>query len=121
MKTKILSILRQTEGYVSGQELCELLGVSRTAVWKSIKKLEEEGYEIEGLNRKGYRLIESPDVVTAQEIEACLKNIESMGTGLRFKVKYAPEVDSTNTWAKREAENGAPEGTVLVADMQTAL
>ena len=57
MKTEILSILRQTKGYVSGQELCERLGVSRTAVWKCIKKLQEEGYEIQGINRKGYRLV----------------------------------------------------------------
>ncbi len=149
MKAKILSILRQAQGYVSGQELCERLGVSRTAVWKSMKKLEEEGYVIDGVNRKGYRLMESPDAITAQEIESYLRcdrafrcdfyqtenctgtevqdekdmfseKRESVNPGLQFKVKYAPEVDSTNTWAKREAENGAPEGTVLVADMQTA-
>lgn len=141
MKTEILSILRQTKGYVSGQELCERLGVSRTAVWKCIKKLQEEGYEIEGINRKGYRLVEIPDVMTPSEIENCLwqkrkaeEITDSRESGcaekkdpelpdrhiLPYRVLYKDEIDSTNTWAKREAEMGASEGSVLVADMQTA-
>ena len=47
MKTEILTLLRETDGYVSGQELCEKFGVSRTAVWKAINQLKEAGYEIE--------------------------------------------------------------------------
>ena len=54
MKSKILTILRNTENYVSGQQLCEQLGVSRTAVWKAVKQLKEEGYEIDSVNNKGY-------------------------------------------------------------------
>ena len=58
MKTKILKILRQNqEEYVSGQELCEQLGVSRTAVWKAVKQLKEMGYVIEAVQNRGYRLI----------------------------------------------------------------
>ena len=45
MKTEILTLLRETDGYVSGQELCEKFGVSRTAVWKAINQLKEAGYE----------------------------------------------------------------------------
>ena len=47
MKAKILAALREAEGYVSGQELCERFGVSRTAVWKAINQLKKDGYEIE--------------------------------------------------------------------------
>ena len=52
MKTEILKILRGTDGYVSGQELCDKLGVSRTAVWKVIGSLKEEGYEIDAVSRR---------------------------------------------------------------------
>ena len=47
MKDKVLAVLKNTDGYVSGQELCEELGVSRTAVWKAVNALKEAGYEIE--------------------------------------------------------------------------
>ena len=46
MKAEILALLREQEGYISGQELCDRFGVSRTAVWKAIKQLKESGYEI---------------------------------------------------------------------------
>lgn len=61
MKTKILQALRQNqETYVSGQELCEKFGVSRTAVWKAIKQLKEAGYEITAVQNRGYRLVAVP-------------------------------------------------------------
>ena len=60
-KTKILKILRNTDGYLSGQELCEQLGISRTAVWKYMKQLKEEGYEIQSVQNKGYCLMEVPE------------------------------------------------------------
>ena len=47
MKAKILQVLRETDGYVSGQQLCEQFHVSRTAVWKAINQLREMGYEFE--------------------------------------------------------------------------
>ena len=56
MKTEILTLLRETDGYVSGQELCEKFGVSRTAVWKAINQLKEAGYEIEAVQNKGYQM-----------------------------------------------------------------
>ena len=58
MKAEILKILKKEKDYVSGQELCESLGVSRTAVWKAIRQLEEQGYVIEAVRNKGYRLVE---------------------------------------------------------------
>ena len=56
MKGEILKLLKETDGYISGQELCERFGVSRTAVWKVINQLKEEGYEIEAVRNKGYIL-----------------------------------------------------------------
>ena len=56
MKTEVLRMLKEAEGYISGQEICEKFNVSRTAVWKVIKQLETEGYLIEAVRNKGYRL-----------------------------------------------------------------
>ena len=67
MKSKILEILKARDGYVSGQELSEYFQVSRTAVWKAVARLKEEGYQIESVQKKGYRLVASPDVVLAEE------------------------------------------------------
>ncbi len=115
MKTKILQILRQSGDYVSGQELCDSLGVSRTAVWKAIKQLREKGYEIEAVQNRGYRLAAVPDVLSQQEIESLIRT-----KWLGHEVFYYEEIDSTNTEAKRKAEEGAPHGTLVVADMQKA-
>lgn len=115
MKTEILKILRSTDGYVSGQELCDKLGVSRTAVWKVIGSLKEEGYEIDSVSRKGYRLLASPDVVSESEIASRILD----GVFGQRVVSYEI-TDSTNTRAKQLAEEGAVHGTLVVANMQTA-
>lgn len=115
MKEKILEYLREAGGYVSGQELCEKLGVSRTAVWKHIKALEGEGYQIDGVKNRGYCLIETPDTINAREIHGYL-HTKWLGHTLHIE----DSVDSTNNWAKRLAEDGAPHGTVTIADEQTA-
>mgnify|MGYP003360466816 CR=1 FL=1 len=70
MKTEILSMLRAADGYVSGQQICDRFHVSRTAVWKVIEQLKEEGYEIEAVRRRGYHLTGSPDVMSKAEIES---------------------------------------------------
>ena len=64
--------LKKEKDYVSGQELCESLGVSRTAVWKAIRQLEEQGYVIEAVRNKGYRLVEEADVLTVAELHSVL-------------------------------------------------
>ena len=61
MKSEILHLLRNADGYISGQQLCEAFGVSRTAVWKAINQLKEEGYVIDSVQNKGYRITEYPD------------------------------------------------------------
>lgn len=70
IKTRILKKLLETDGYLSGQDLCEQLGVSRTAVWKYMKQLKEEGYEIEAVQNKGYCLKDVPDVLGESETRA---------------------------------------------------
>ena len=115
MKTRILQILRNAQGYVSGQELCEELGVSRTAVWKSINKLKEEGYGIEAVQNKGYCILSCPDVVTKSEI---LSRLSTRWAGRT--VYYYESTDSTNNQAKREAEKGAAHGSLVVAEAQSA-
>ena len=71
-KSDILTLLRNSEDFVSGQQICEQLGVSRTAVWKVINQLKEEGYQIESVSRGGYRLSASPDILSSSEITSRL-------------------------------------------------
>lgn len=115
-RADILTCLRNADGYVSGQQLSERLGVSRTAVWKVIKQLKEEGYHIESVSNKGYLLVESPeDVLSEEEITSRLTT-EWAGR----KLYCRRETGSTNNDAKRCGEEGDPHGTVVVADMQNA-
>lgn len=112
---RVLKLLQQTEGYLSGQAISEQLGVSRTAVWKHIKQLQQAGYEIDSRTNRGYRLVRSPDLLTAQAVEQALADHPWAGL-----VRVLPEVDSTNNLAKQLGSAGAPAGTVVLADRQTA-
>lgn len=119
MKTKILQVLRQNRGtYVSGQELCEKFGVSRTAVWKAIKQLKQSGYEIAAVQNRGYCLTGVPDILSQSEVASQLHT-----DWLGHDIRYFDEIDSTNMAAKRIAEESAGEnwhGVVVVAEEQTA-
>src|SRR3712207_7423426 len=64
----ILNLLKNNEDFISGQHISEKLNVSRTSVWKYINMLKEEGYLIESVSKKGYRLLKSPDILTENEI-----------------------------------------------------
>lgn len=114
-KSDILSLLRGSKDYVSGQQLCTQFGVSRTAVWKAINQLKEDGYQIEAVSHKGYRLLESPDILSQSEV---LSRLTTDWAGQTLY--YLSETGSTNIDAKRYAEEGAPHGTVVIAEMQTA-
>ena len=114
IKTSILRMIRQSSGYVSGQSLCEALGVSRTAVWKYVNQLKEEGYEFDAVSNKGYRIVKYPDIITREEIESMLPE------GLAVtNVVYYHETDSTNTRAKQAAEDGEKSGTLFITECQT--
>lgn len=108
-------MLRASDEYVSGQQICDRFHVSRTAVWKVIEQLKEEGYEIEAVRRRGYHLNRSPDVMSKAEIES---RVRTKWAGRN--VFYYEETDSTNTRAKALAEEGAAHGTLVTADGQNA-
>lgn len=113
MKNEILKILRNSENFVSGQYLCNKFDVSRTAVWKAIKSLKEQGYNIESVTNKGYRLISSPNIINKSEIESFLKT-DFIGKSLIV----LDTVDSTNNYLKSIANN-SPDGTVVTTREQT--
>ena len=115
MKSEILRLLKESEDYVSGQLLCERFQVSRTAVWKVVDQLKKEGYEIEAVPRKGYRLVESPDVLSEAELESIRSTKWAGKSILVFK-----ETDSTNIHAKAGGVKGEPHGTLYVAESQSA-
>lgn len=113
MKEEILRLLRSADGYISGQELCNRFGVSRTAVWKAMNQLKEAGYEIEAQQNKGYRLMAAPDLMTEAEIKSLMHT-----DWVAKEVLYFDTIDSTNTKAQELAEKGYPSGTLVVADKQ---
>ena len=113
MKAEILTILKDTDGYVSGQELCERFGVSRTAVWKAMNQLKKEGYEIESVQNKGYHLVKTPDILSKNELVS-IRKTKWVGT----EICYFDVTDSTNTQAKSLGEGDAPNGTLVVAGKQ---
>ncbi|MFZ5967925.1 MAG: biotin--[acetyl-CoA-carboxylase] ligase [Bacillota bacterium] len=115
MKKKILEALKQgKDSYISGEELSDHIGVTRTAVWKHIKQLKEEGYEIESSSRKGYRLVSEPDSLDAKALQ-----IELNTTVIGREIYHFESIDSTNNKAKLLASEGAAEGTVVIAEEQT--
>ncbi|MDE7105123.1 MAG: biotin--[acetyl-CoA-carboxylase] ligase [Ruminococcus sp.] len=101
--------------YISGAELARQIGVSRNAVWKAIKVLENEGYIIESVKAKGYRLSPQSNKLSAEIISANLTARE-----LGKKIIILDKIDSTNNYAKEIASKGAVNGTVVIADTQTA-
>ena len=115
MKAEILQVLRETDGFVSGQNICRKLAVTRTAVWKAIGQLREEGYVIEAVPNKGYRLKSSPDSISAAEIGS---RLTTRWAGL--PTVFLKKIDSTNNEAKRRAEKGAVHGSLFVAEEQDA-
>ena len=112
---RILELLRAGGGFASGAALSRLLGVSRTAVWKHVKGLRNQGYRIEAVPAKGYRLTASPSLFTPLDLSA---GLATRRIGLRLVC--LKETESTNAVAFRLAEEGAPEGTVVFADAQSA-
>lgn len=114
MKKDIIRLLKEKKDFVSGEDISNTLGVSRAAIWKHIKSLKEEGYEIESFSRKGYRLIQSPDVLSQSEILKYLKT-----SIIAREIFHFDTIVSTNTKAKELADNGALEGTVVISEEQS--
>lgn len=114
MKSAVLRCLKECRAdYVSGGDICRRLGISRTAVWKYVSALRDEGYLIEARSRLGYRLVQTPDLLLADEVQ----------NGLRTAVigrayHHHHFLSSTNDAAQDLARQGAPEGTVVLAEEQ---
>ncbi|MFQ6052233.1 MAG: biotin--[acetyl-CoA-carboxylase] ligase [Candidatus Hydrothermarchaeota archaeon] len=115
MRKKILEALKNKKGsYVSGEELSKKLGISRTAIWKHVNALKEEGYLIESYPKLGYRLIEAPDLFFPEEIKENLKT-EFLGN----EIYYFKEIGSTMDYAKDLGTKGIPEGALVISEIQT--
>lgn len=113
-KDVILDLLWESaDSYISGEELAKRLSVSRTAVWKGIEQLRKDGYAIDSVTNKGYRLSSASDVLSQEGVQKYLKT-----EGLRLQVYRS--ISSTNTVLKSMAEDGAEEGLCLLAGEQTA-
>lgn len=115
MKSHLLGLLRtRSPEYVSSEQVCKSLGVTRAAVWKHVQSLRAAGYEIEALPHHGYRLLAVPDRLYPEEIAWGLKTAV-----YGREVHYFDRVDSTNSAARELARRGAPDGTLVVGEEQT--
>jgi BirA family biotin operon repressor/biotin-[acetyl-CoA-carboxylase] ligase len=115
VRKDILEYLLTHKGeYVSGQKISEELGISRTAVWKHIRVLKTRGYVIESYTKRGYCLLEAPELLLPELVS---EGLETKIFGR--KIHYLEKVDSTNNVAKKLAEEGAEEGTIVLAEEQS--
>jgi len=112
----LLSVLRRhAPSFVSGEEVCRELNVTRQAVWKQVQGLRHQGYGVEGRPRQGYRLLSSPDRLLPAEIQCGLGTV-----ALGCRIVYLERAGSTSDVARDLARQGAPEGTLVVTEEQTA-
>ena len=113
-RSKLLALLRSqpAEGFLSGQQAAEALGVSRAAVCKAAAGLRRQGYQIQAVTRRGYRLASEDAPLTRDGLLAALENWQA-------PVEVWPSLPSTNLRARQLALDGAPAGTVVAALCQT--
>lgn len=115
LKDSVFHELLMANAYCSGSRLAKQFGVSRTAIWKVIEQLKEEGCQIEAAPNRGYLLISEPDLFSTGYLQHLTADCR-----IPWTAHHLQEVDSTNNYAKTLAAQGAPEGTVIIADRQTA-
>lgn len=114
-KDQVLAyLLDSPDEEISGEKLARRIGVSRAAVWKAVDALRHDGHDIQAGSNRGYRLSGERDIVSEAGIRAALKTGR---IGARLEVH--PVIDSTNSRARALAQDGAPEGTVVIARGQT--
>ena len=112
---KILSFLKAHESeFLSGQDMSDILKISRVAVWKDIKKIRSLGYKIESKQNLGYRLIDSPKRLLPWELT---KNLNTKFLGKR--IYYFDSIDSTQNFAIKIASNNNENGTIVISKKQT--
>lgn len=113
---KLAERLMEAQGEpVSGQQLADEFSISRTAIWKHIKELEEQGYKIESIKKKGYCLTGMPDTLEATVIRSGLKTKR-----LGQEIHYVESCPSTQILAHQLAQEGTPDGTIVLTEEQTA-
>jgi BirA family transcriptional regulator, biotin operon repressor / biotin---[acetyl-CoA-carboxylase] ligase len=112
---EILASFREPGAYVSGAEIAARMAVTRTAVWKYLRQLEQMGYVFETLRGTGYRLKTTPDRLYPWEIERHLHT-----TIIGKEIVYRDTVDSTNALAFQLALSGCQDGTCVIAESQSA-
>lgn len=116
IKQQVLAALENSRGaHISGEELARRLHVSRNSVWKAVRALAEDGYNIQAVQNKGYCLSQDTDIPSEQSVSRHLGE----GAGM-FRLSFCKAVDSTNNALKKLAAAGEPEGLVLVAEEQRA-
>lgn len=112
IKERVLELLEMNRGtYISGEQIAVQTGVSRAAIWKAIRRLQEEGFAIEGVNNRGYRLLEDADILSKQGINQLITYNEF------YNIEVHQKVSSTNLLVKERANED--EGLVVVACEQT--
>ena len=112
---KVLTFLQthNTE-YLSGQDLSDVLRISRVAVWKHIKKIQELGYTVESKQKLGYKLTKNSDALLPWEVTSGLKT-KTIGQ----QAFYFDTIDSTQNQALKMAEESENNGAIIVAEKQT--
>lgn len=116
-KNRILELLEQRRGEsISGEHLAGILGISRNAVWKAIKELQKDGYNIVAVTNKGYCLSDENDIVSIPGIKPFLS---PQSQPYADKIHIYKSLESTNKTAKEMAVAGARHGTVIISDCQT--
>jgi BirA family biotin operon repressor/biotin-[acetyl-CoA-carboxylase] ligase len=113
-KKTVINILRDSPGFVSGQAISDSLGISRNAVHKHVNSLRGRGYRILGVSRRGYKLEEEPCRLVMPVVAKLTQD-----TLFGHSFRYHDEIESTNGEAKTLAIDGAPEGTVVIAESQS--
>ncbi|MDC0639119.1 biotin--[acetyl-CoA-carboxylase] ligase, partial [Nitrosopumilus sp.] len=112
---RVLKFLKEhnTE-YLSGQDLSDVLHISRVAVWKHIKKIQALGYTVESKQKEGYKLTKKSDLLLPWEITTEL-DTRLLGQ----QAYYYDSIDSTQTEALKIANESNKEGTIIIAEKQT--
>ena len=113
LKEEVLKILLSEDDYISGELISSKLSVSRTAVWKAINKLKSEGYVVDSISNRGYKLDKDTDILNEFELKQVLSDID-------INCNYKESVGSTNLWAKYSAEEGEKRTSLYVASEQTS-
>lgn len=114
-REKLLALLNDHKGtYYSGEEIADKLGISRTAVWKAVKALQSDGYQIDAVRNKGYSLAQTTDILTESGIRQHLDPVCDL-----LNIEVIPTVGSTNALLRDHANAGAAEGRTVIANSQT--